>query len=159
LFLTGHSFRWSSYNTYSFRFDTKILKNLVSEKNLFVFTYGSPRIGNEEFANFADSQLKINRIVNFEDPVPRLPPRFLDYQQSSKEIWISDPVKILNGGTVECQGQEDPNCSLSNNPLHLNIKDHNGPYFGVRMRNCSDINKNDIDNIDKLLVKALNKKK
>ncbi|CAJ0871116.1 8252_t:CDS:2 [Entrophospora sp. SA101] len=129
-------------------------KKLVSEENLFIFTYGLPRIGNQEFANFVDSQLKLNRIVNFEDAVPRLPPKFLDYKHSGSEFWISDPAKAPTDAIIECQGQEDNKCSLSVKPLKLNIRDHEGPYIGVSMEDCPDFSKSNSDEILKLLEKA-----
>nr|CAG8513948.1 8900_t:CDS:2 [Entrophospora candida] len=121
-------------------------KKLVSEENLFIFTYGSPRIGNQEFANFVDNQLKLNRIVNFEDAVPRLPPKFLDYKHSGSEFWISDPAKTPTDAIIECQGQEDNKCSLSVKPLKLNIRDHEGPYIGVSMEDCPDFSKSLLSN-------------
>jgi triacylglycerol lipase len=51
-----------------------------------LFTYGSPRVGNQRYINFCD----INHIrwVNNNDIVPRMPPRWLGYTHSGTEMYM-----------------------------------------------------------------------
>ncbi|SRR6266849_4489818 len=57
-----------------------------------VVTYGMPRVGNQAFANFVDSQLSgfVTHVNNREDPVPIVPGRTLGYHHPSGEIHIQD---------------------------------------------------------------------
>ena len=57
-----------------------------------VISYGMPRVGNEAFANFVDSQLKgdVFHVNNKEDPVPVLPPIDLGFHHPSGEVHIQD---------------------------------------------------------------------
>src|SRR5579864_3870660 len=113
--------------------------DFITNKNLFVFTYGEPRVGDPGFSEYVDSTLKISRVVNGFDPVPQLPPRFLDYEHPSGELWISNPQQNPNN-FINCKGPEDPNCSDSVSPFKLNLSFHDGPYFGVSMAACSSDN-------------------
>lgn len=51
-----------------------------------LFTFGSPRVGNKRFINF----VKLNhfRWVNNNDIVTRLPPRWLGYRHSGKQLYL-----------------------------------------------------------------------
>ncbi|OPB37243.1 extracellular lipase-like protein [Trichoderma guizhouense] len=55
-----------------------------------VYTFGSPRVGNDVYANFVTSQPGSEfRVTHFDDPVPRLPPIIFDYRHVSPEFWLS----------------------------------------------------------------------
>lgn len=51
-----------------------------------LFTYGSPRVGNKRFINFV--KLNHYRWVNNNDLVTRLPPRWLGYCHSGRELYL-----------------------------------------------------------------------
>ena len=57
-----------------------------------VTSYGMPRVGNQAFADFVDSQLSggVTHVNNQEDPVPILPGEFLGFHHPSGEIHIQD---------------------------------------------------------------------
>jgi predicted lipase len=57
-----------------------------------VISYGMPRVGNQAFANFVDSQLSgvVTHINNEEDPIPIVPGRTLGFHHPSGEIHIQD---------------------------------------------------------------------
>lgn len=59
-----------------------------------VVSYGMPRVGNQAFANFVDSQLSglVTHVNNEEDPVPTVPGMSLGYHHPSGEIHIQDSV-------------------------------------------------------------------
>ncbi|KAI5461632.1 Alpha/Beta hydrolase protein [Mariannaea sp. PMI_226] len=55
-----------------------------------IYTYGSPRVGNDYFANFVTSQAGAEyRVTHLDDPVPRLPPILFGYRHTSPEYWLS----------------------------------------------------------------------
>lgn len=81
----------------------------LNPSNLFTYTYGQPRTGNNEFAQFImNSGHKFFRIVNKNDIIPHLPFRSFSYRQYGPEIWI-DPKNEV----VVCQNAEDKRCSNS----------------------------------------------
>ncbi|WFC98829.1 hypothetical protein MYAM1_001562 [Malassezia yamatoensis] len=93
-----------------------------------VVVFGLPRIGNQAWANTVDRDLKgtFYYTVNGADPLSRLPPRFLGYQQSSGQLYI----KPANSTQVKFYpGQE--NVHGSDADIGLDIQDHTGVYFSV----------------------------
>ncbi|RMZ39992.1 hypothetical protein AFCA_004228 [Aspergillus flavus] len=81
LAVTGHSFG-GAVGTLA----ATVLRNSGSEVALY--TYGSPRVGNQEFADYVSGQGSNFRVTHSNDIVPRLPPRLLGYHQTSPEYWI-----------------------------------------------------------------------
>ena len=57
-----------------------------------VVYYSMPRVGNQAFANFVDSQLdgRVAHVINQEVPVPVLPPIFLGFHHPFGEVHIRD---------------------------------------------------------------------
>ena len=72
-------------------------KNVTVE----VISYGMPRVGNQAFADFVDSQLggHVMHVNNREDPIPTVPYRIFGYHHPSGEIHILD-----SGAWVACSG-------------------------------------------------------
>jgi predicted lipase len=66
-----------------------------------VVSYGMPRVGNQAFANFVDSQLsgRVTHVNNEEDPIPTVPGIFLGFHHPSGEIHIQD-----SGAWDSCPG-------------------------------------------------------
>lgn len=97
-------------------------------------TYGMPRVGNQEFANYVDgnTHIHLTHINNKEDPVPVLPPLFLGYIQPAGEIHIQDSNAWDN-----CPGQDNGSdkCSTGDVPtiFEWDVSNHDGPYDGVSM--------------------------
>ena len=55
-----------------------------------VYTYGSPRVGNDRFAEYMTGQPGTQwRVTHRDDPVPRLPPIITGYRHISPEYWLS----------------------------------------------------------------------
>jgi hypothetical protein len=57
-----------------------------------VTSCGMPRVGNQAFANFVDSQLsgRVTHVNNQEDPVPVVPGELLGFHHLSGEIHVLD---------------------------------------------------------------------
>ncbi|KAB5547318.1 Alpha/Beta hydrolase protein [Coniochaeta sp. 2T2.1] len=85
---------------------------LRSSASVDLYTYGSPRVGNDAFANFVSSQPGLEtRVTHLDDPVPRLPPLLFGYRHTSPEYWL-----YTGGATTTAYGVEDVRvCSGSAN--------------------------------------------
>ncbi|KAH9257131.1 hypothetical protein BASA81_004681 [Batrachochytrium salamandrivorans] len=78
--------------------------------NVSLYTYGEPRIGNLEWADWFNSlPLASYRVTSQNDPVPRLPPYMLGYYHTKQEYFIaSDKVtktctnSDIAGETTDC---------------------------------------------------------
>ncbi|KAJ7147120.1 alpha beta-hydrolase [Mycena crocata] len=108
--------------------------NLDKSVAVNAVTFGTPRVGNKEFASFFDSQVTdFKRINNENDLVPTIPGRFLGFAHPKGEIHIvDDDTKEF----VACPGNddaEDEKCQIKTVPSILsgNIIDHLGPYNGI----------------------------
>jgi hypothetical protein len=95
-------------------------------------TYGLPRVGNAEFAEFFDSMVfDFTRINNESDLIPIVPGRFLGFLHTQGETHILSP-----GNAVSCPGHDDANddqCQIKTVPnvFEGNILNHLGPYEGI----------------------------
>ncbi|KAI0322407.1 alpha beta-hydrolase [Amylostereum chailletii] len=95
-------------------------------------TYGTPRVGNPDFASFFDQQVTdFTRVNNEKDLVPIIPGRGLGFSHVHGEVHITKP-----GSAVSCSGDDDASdseCTISTVPniLEGNIIDHQGPYEGI----------------------------
>ncbi|KAI9029622.1 catalysis At the Interface: the anatomy of A conformational change in A triglyceride lipase, partial [Phycomyces nitens] len=99
--------------------------------NLAVYTFGSPRIGNKEFAYYVSGTgIKIQRVVNDRDIVPHLLPQAIGYYHNGDEYWIrsSTSVKICN------KVLDSRDCSNSIVPF-TSVTDHLS-YFGINTGLC-----------------------
>eukprot|EP01113_Clastostelium_recurvatum_P036018 TRINITY_DN5080_c0_g2_i1.p1 TRINITY_DN5080_c0_g2~~TRINITY_DN5080_c0_g2_i1.p1 ORF type:complete len:336 (+),score=68.32 TRINITY_DN5080_c0_g2_i1:97-1008(+) len=87
-----------------------------------IYNYGSPRVGNNEFAQLYES-LPMGkatfRIVNQADIVPHLPPLGLKYYHVPREVWFNDDVFTL---CSETEGEDDT-CS-DGFPFTNSVRDH-----------------------------------
>ena len=90
--LTGHSLGAALATLYAGYLGDSVVKSL--------YTFGSPRAGNKEFANYVNSlNIERKRIVNNKDIVTRIPPEFLGYkhindsfntfEKDQRRWWIS----------------------------------------------------------------------
>ncbi|EGR49340.1 extracellular lipase-like protein [Trichoderma reesei QM6a] len=89
-----------------------------------IYTYGSPRVGNDVFANFVTSQPGAEfRVTHVDDPVPRLPPIILDYRHVSPEFWLStgdgDTVSYAVADVAVCTGIDNVDCNGGTSGIDL----------------------------------------
>ncbi|KAJ1912475.1 hypothetical protein IWQ60_009651 [Tieghemiomyces parasiticus] len=89
-----------------------------------VYTYGQPRVGNAAFAVYYQGLgVPTTRVVNKNDIVTRLAPRWTHYAQQGNEVWI----RPSDGSVVACAAvvpAENPNCSAGQSVIDLRITDH-----------------------------------
>ncbi|VDB87988.1 unnamed protein product [Peniophora sp. CBMAI 1063] len=95
--------------------------------------YGTPRVGNPDFAHWVDVHCpgRITRIINSKDPVGIVPGQFLGYEHVAGEIYITD------GGWMKCAGNDNPSkqCATGDtvSVFAAEAENHNGPFDGVKM--------------------------
>ncbi|CAJ2507435.1 Uu.00g086210.m01.CDS01 [Anthostomella pinea] len=98
-----------------------------------LYTYGSPRVGNDVFVKSVTDQAgSENRVTHLDDPVPRLPPILLNYRHTSPEYWLSDGTSNTTDYTAAdikvCDGFANINCNAGTTGLDT---DAHGYYFQV----------------------------
>ncbi|KAM4058346.1 lipase (class 3) domain-containing protein [Hirsutella rhossiliensis] len=99
-----------------------------------VYSYGSPRVGNPEFANFVTRQPgNTYRITHGTDIVAKVPPLIFGYAHTSPEYWISN-VSATDGvhdykqsDIFVCTGIANPDCNVGTSTVGR--YDHSD-YFG-----------------------------
>ncbi|KAF8883383.1 alpha/beta-hydrolase [Mucidula mucida] len=126
--VTGHSLGAAIATLDALMFKSALDPSISVTATLF----GSPRVGDQAFANFADKALgtSLARITNQADPVPLLPPRFLEFVHASGEVHINSVDANGNAvDAVQCAGQENRDCSDKDNLLQSDVQNHLGPYF------------------------------
>ncbi|KAH8887421.1 lipase [Thozetella sp. PMI_491] len=84
-----------------------------------IYTFGSPRVGNDAFADFVTAQAGAeNRVTHLNDLVPRLPPLVFGYRHTSPEYWLSDGTATTTSYGVDdikvCTGNANTGCNGSN---------------------------------------------
>lgn len=102
-----------------------------------VYSYGSPRVGNDKFANFVTSQRAGEfRVTHTDDPVPRLPPIVFGYRHTTPEYWLSSEASSNSyplGDIRVCEGIASISCN--GGTFGLNIGSHL-QYF-IEVSGCS----------------------
>jgi len=89
-----------------------------------LYTYGSPRVGNDAFANFVSAQAGLEiRVTHLDDPVPRLPPLLFSYRHTSPEYWLYDGgATTTNYGVSDvkvCTGSANTACNAGTGGLDI----------------------------------------
>jgi hypothetical protein len=75
--------------------------NLPKDTTIRGVTFGTPRVGNEAWATFFDSEVAdFKRVNNKRDPFPTVPGRRLGFRHPMGEIHIG-----LDGIPVACPGE------------------------------------------------------
>ena len=100
-----------------------------------LYTFGSPRVANEEAAMWLSAQSDLSwRITNEDDLVPRLPPRALGYHHVLPEFWISRNGDDPASGDFEWANREDSSWGNEGQIIPKRSAHHH--YFG-RIGACS----------------------
>ena len=99
----------------------------------YLYQFGSPRVGNNEFSkDFNSYNISSFRITHYYDIVPHVPEEFLGYKHISNEIWYNEDnsnYKICN----DIDNNEDKQCSNSCSPTHCTSFDDHLYYLNVSM--------------------------
>ena len=80
----------------------KLLSWPLRNVNDTQYPFGSPRVGNEELAEYITGQGTLYRTTQTNDIVPKLPPGTWGYSHPAPEYWITSD----NGATVTTEDVE-----------------------------------------------------
>jgi len=92
LILTGHSMGGALAQLMALEMHTR---NTLPP-NFWIVSFGSPRVGNPDFARVTNEQImpaRNIRFVNEADPIPWLPLRSSGFRHAGTEIWIKAKLK------------------------------------------------------------------
>ena len=92
------------------------------------YTFGSPRIGNDKFAEYFNTNFNKTikaRIIHNRDAVPHIPFNWLGYAHYDQEIFYNEDSSKY----VICNGNDDPNCSTQYSFIDTRPSDHTS-YMG-----------------------------
>lgn len=128
--LTGHSLGAAIATLFAFDFCYYTQPYHVYS----LITFGSPRVGNNDFSNYMHGcNISSTRVTHYYDVVPHVPEELLGYKHVSHEIWYDRPNTLY----TECNDtyDEDPSCSNSCAPFHCtSVNDHLN-YLNISMGN------------------------
>ncbi|KAH6586629.1 hypothetical protein BASA50_000341 [Batrachochytrium salamandrivorans] len=106
--------------------------------NVSVYTYGEPRVGNSQWADWFDSlSITSYRVTSQGDPVPRLPPYMMGYSHTKQEYFITSD-KVTKTCTNSGVAGETTDCSTET-LFEAEVYAHMyGYYWASGGRNVSD---------------------
>ncbi|KAG6136304.1 hypothetical protein E4U24_005356 [Claviceps purpurea] len=88
-----------------------------------LYTYGCPRVGNDHFVDWIDSQPGVRfRVTHGSDPVARLPPLWMGYRHTSPEYWLSKGGGVQDEPDVEirvCDGIKNSDCNAGTGAMDV----------------------------------------
>jgi hypothetical protein len=131
IIITGHSYGAAVSQLISL----ELLYNNIENE---VYNFGQPRIGDNNFANFVNTQQKnIWRITHNKDIVPHLPPiKGFEFMHSCREVFEDETGNIKVCSENNC---EDDSCSMQYKLKDTNTADHS-IYLGHNMNCESSVN-------------------
>lgn len=90
----------------------------------YFYTFGSPRVGNENFANYLNKgfgDVFKARVTHYKDPVPRLPFQNMGFLHIDREVFYNE----ASSQYILCNvGGEDPSCANQFPIVGLSVPDH-----------------------------------
>jgi hypothetical protein len=108
-----------------------------------LYTYGCPRVFNQDGANFASAAIGTHyRRTHYKDMVVHVPPMSLGFSHTSGEVYEDGPISAYpnypGGPMKSCYGEEDESCADQYNGMSVN--DHllyEGIPLGSSDDNCA----------------------
>jgi hypothetical protein len=151
-YITGHSLGGAFATLASLHLS---VEGIFPKERLYLYTFGSPRVGNRIFARAVTANVKnAYRIVHDRDLVPHVPPCLTRDKKTCIQLediheydrkhddelyfgWHLSPEVLYNSDFTSyriCDKEEDPTCANGIPGLSLSVKDHKS-YLGAR-REC-----------------------
>eukprot|EP00828_Plagiopyla_frontata_P011539 TRINITY_DN1638_c0_g1_i1.p1 TRINITY_DN1638_c0_g1~~TRINITY_DN1638_c0_g1_i1.p1 ORF type:complete len:308 (+),score=23.13 TRINITY_DN1638_c0_g1_i1:169-1092(+) len=85
-----------------------------------IYTFGCPRTGDKNFAEFFDNNVpNAFRITHYKDVVPHVPIIAMGFEHTQQEVWYTSDKTLDH---VLCVGNEDQHCSDSE--IVVDVYDH-----------------------------------
>ena len=136
IFVTGHSLG----GALAVLAAVDIKHNISPNTKVTLYTYGQPRVGNDEFSDFIFSKLDQTyvRVTHYDDAVAHGPPRISGFKHAGNELWFVN--KEMDSVTKECPNiagkEENGKCSNSF-WLKTGIWSHTN-YMGIHVGGICD---------------------
>lgn len=102
-----------------------------------IYTFGSPRPGNDDFANYINAGNGAHyRVTHTDDPIPGIPPKWIGYRHSGTEFWLAsggdETVDYTVGDIKICTGIKNEDCN--DGTFTLDLTPHK--YYLQRVSLC-----------------------
>ena len=79
----------------------------ISGLSVKLVVFGSPRVGNDDFARLVDHVLDNHiRVINWGDPVPRVPPLAVGYRHAGKSLRVGSIKNLFKFPHFQHHGRE-----------------------------------------------------
>lgn len=134
----------------------RVRAELAGSRDVDLYTYGSPRVGNEALARFVSSSSSSSsssfsssiggggnnyRLTHAADLVARLPPLNREFRHVSPEYWLAGagPSRRVEYGAAdvaECEGYASVGCSAGAPWWELDVTSH--LYYLVAISHCGE---------------------
>lgn len=106
-----------------------------------LYTFGSPRVGNEALARYISQQSGGTfRVTHLADAIARLPPMQVGFRHTSPEYWLCDghprTVDYGPGDVIECRGYYNAECNSGAPWWLVDITSHY--YYLVAITHCGE---------------------
>ncbi|GMS80705.1 hypothetical protein PENTCL1PPCAC_2880, partial [Pristionchus entomophagus] len=125
LWITGHSLGGALASLSSAHI---VSLDWYDQDRIYLYTFGQPRVGDQDYANVHDSFVKTAfRVVHDRDLVAHSPPEFEKFVHHKYEVFYPNNMKEGDSYTV-CSEQEDKKCS-DKYTFETSISDHD-KYYG-----------------------------
>jgi len=126
--VTGHSLGASLATLAAL--DLHSISSSLNNAAISVYNYGSPRVGNSNFASYYNSKIpNTYRCTNQGDIVPHIIAEDFGYEHTTTEYWWSTKTHYQ-----QCSGGEDSNCSDGVEFWDYSTSEHTD-YFGINLDN------------------------
>ncbi|KAG9288158.1 hypothetical protein G9A89_020464 [Geosiphon pyriformis] len=97
----------------------KLQGNSFQFKDINLYTFGQPRIGDKAFAQLVKEKLIVRRVIYNNDLIPHKPQIAQGYLHFDTEYWIK-PLGLAKFQTFTCEGIKDQSGKyLGENPVHI----------------------------------------
>lgn len=128
-----------------------VAEGYQTKENVYLLTYGAPRVGSAIFSQHVDNLLKYShRVVNQADPVPHIPPcvsfrqntcstLFDGYYHSQTEVWYNSGSSSANSKYVVTTVNEDSKIGSNSLKTDRVLANHLG-YFGINPESFAGLN-------------------
>lgn len=129
LIITGHSLGAAMASIMAYE--------TQEDYDVWLVTFGSPRVGNRAFVQSLQSIEVMYRVVHYYDIVPHTPEEALGYLHLPNEVWYDES----NQHYVTCTDDfthEDDSCSNSCAPIHCTSTSDHLNYIGIPMGSSSN---------------------
>lgn len=124
LLLTGHSLGAALATLMAF--------DVLYDYDIYLYTFGSPRVGNQHFVKSFPTTSHTYRITHYYDIVPHTPPESFGYQHIPHEIWYTEDNNMYKI-CYDNYSKEDIECSDSCAPVHCTSTSDHLNYLHIPM--------------------------